>query len=76
MQEGRREAAARFGDGYVGTSPDPDLLGRFRAASDRPAMAGAKVAFADDPAIRWRLADAAIGLLQKLAEQLGYDLSR
>lgn len=47
------EAAARFGDGYVGTSPDPDLLGRFRAASDRPAMAGAKVAFADDPEEGW-----------------------
>ena len=41
------EAAVRFGDGYVGTAPDPDLVGRFkRASGGRPAQAGAKVAFA------------------------------
>ncbi len=41
------EAAARIGDGYIGTSPDADLVGRFKELSDgRPAQAGAKVAFA------------------------------
>ena len=41
------EAAARIGDGYVGTSPDADLVARFKDASGgRPAHAGAKVAFA------------------------------
>jgi G6PDH family F420-dependent oxidoreductase len=41
------ELAARIGDGYIGTSPDADLVAGFKDASGgRPAQAGAKVAFA------------------------------
>lgn len=41
------DAAAAFGDGYIGTSPDPELVARFKDASGgKPAQAGAKVAFA------------------------------
>jgi len=41
------EAAARIGDGYIGTSPDAELVGRFKEASGgKPAQGGAKVAFA------------------------------
>lgn len=41
------DAAARFGDGYITTSPDADLLERFRAGSGgKPAQAGAKVCWA------------------------------
>ncbi|MDF1606256.1 TIGR03557 family F420-dependent LLM class oxidoreductase [Nocardioides sp. YIM 152315] len=41
------EVAGRIGDGYIGTSPDPELVGRFKEVSGgRPAQAGAKVAFA------------------------------
>lgn len=41
------DVAARIGDGYIGTSPDSELLGRFRAAADGlPAQAGCKVAYA------------------------------
>lgn len=43
------DAAARFGDGYITTSPDRDLLERFRAGSGgKPAQAGTKVCWADD----------------------------
>ena len=42
------DAAARFGDGYITTSPDPDLLARFRERSGgKPAQAGTKVCWAD-----------------------------
>ena len=34
------DVAARIGDGYIGTSPDPELLGRFRAAADGLPRAG------------------------------------
>lgn len=46
------EAAGRIGDGYIGTSPDNDLLNRFRRAAGRskPAQAGVKVCYAADPA--------------------------
>lgn len=41
------EVAARIGDGYIGTSPDPDLVKQFKDASGgKTAQAGAKVAFA------------------------------
>jgi G6PDH family F420-dependent oxidoreductase len=44
------EAAARFGDGYISTSPEPDLLKLFKDRSGgKPAQAGFKVAWADDP---------------------------
>ena len=44
------ELAGRIGDGYVGTSPDADLLQRFRkAGGDRkPTQGGFKVCYADD----------------------------
>ena len=42
------EVAARIGDGYVATMPDADMVDRFKDASGgKPAVAGAKVAFAD-----------------------------
>ena len=48
------EVAARIGDGYIGTSPDADLVGRFKSASGgRPAQAGAKVAFAPTKEEGW-----------------------
>ncbi|MBA2953278.1 TIGR03557 family F420-dependent LLM class oxidoreductase [Nocardioides sp. MAH-18] len=49
------DVAARIGDGYIGTSPDADLVGRFKeAAGDRPAQAGAKVAFASSREEGWK----------------------
>ncbi len=44
------EVAGRIGDGYVGTSPDADLIERFRSAggAGKPAQGGFKVCFADD----------------------------
>ena len=48
------EVAARIGDGYIGTSPDADLVGQFKQASGgRPAQAGAKVAFAPTQEEGW-----------------------
>jgi len=41
------DLAGRIGDGYVTTTPDQELLGRFREASGgKPAMAGFKAAWA------------------------------
>lgn len=41
------DLAARIGDGYVTTSPDRDLIGRFRDASGgKPVQAGSKVCWA------------------------------
>ena len=41
------DLAARIGDGYITTSPDPELLRRFRELSGgKPAQAGSKVAWA------------------------------
>lgn len=41
------ELAARIGDGYIGTSPDAELVNRFRSLADGlPAQAGCKVAYA------------------------------
>jgi G6PDH family F420-dependent oxidoreductase len=43
------EVAARIGDGYITTSPDAEMVKRFRslAGADKPAQAGLKVAYAD-----------------------------
>lgn len=43
------DLAARIGDGYITTSPEPDLLNRFRekAGPGKPAQAGAKVCYAE-----------------------------
>jgi len=41
------DVAARIGDGYINTAPDPDMVRRFKDGSGgKPAQAGAKVAFA------------------------------
>lgn len=41
------DLAARIGDGYISTKPEAELVSRFKEASGgKPAMAGAKVAFA------------------------------
>ena len=41
-------AAAEIADGYISTSPEPDLLELFRKESgDKPAAAGVKVAYAE-----------------------------
>jgi G6PDH family F420-dependent oxidoreductase len=52
------EVAGRSGDGYVGTSPDADLLARFRAAGGegKPAQGGFKVCYADDETAGVRIA--------------------
>lgn len=43
------EVAARIGDGYVGTSPDPELVSAYASAGGKgPKIAGTKVAFASD----------------------------
>ena len=48
------ELAVRIGDGYIGTSPDADLVSRFKRGSDgKPAQAGAKVAFAPTAEEGW-----------------------
>jgi G6PDH family F420-dependent oxidoreductase len=48
------EVAARIGDGYIGTSPDADLVQQFKELSDgKPAQAGAKVAFAPTKEEGW-----------------------
>jgi G6PDH family F420-dependent oxidoreductase len=42
------DVAARIGDGYISTQPDPELVQRFKEATGgRPAQAGTKVAYAD-----------------------------
>ena len=44
------EAAARFGDGYISTMPDADMIKQWRdkAGADKPTQGGYKVAYADD----------------------------
>jgi G6PDH family F420-dependent oxidoreductase len=43
------ELAARIGDGYCTTSPDPELIGLYRREGGRgPVQAGTKVCFASD----------------------------
>jgi len=42
------DVAARIGDGYISTQPDPELVQRFKQATGgKPAQAGTKVAYAD-----------------------------
>ncbi|NJP33911.1 TIGR03557 family F420-dependent LLM class oxidoreductase [Micromonospora thermarum] len=43
------DVAARIGDGYINTSPDAELVQRFRSAGggDKPVQAGFKAAYAD-----------------------------
>jgi G6PDH family F420-dependent oxidoreductase len=42
------EAIAQFADGYIGTSPDPELVGGFKDKSGgKPAQGGCKVAWAE-----------------------------
>ncbi|SCL31096.1 F420-dependent oxidoreductase, G6PDH family [Micromonospora pallida] len=43
------DLAARIGDGYINTSPDADLVRRFRdgGGGDKPCQAGFKAAYAD-----------------------------
>jgi G6PDH family F420-dependent oxidoreductase len=50
--------AARIGDGYVGTSPDAELVSSFReqAGAGKPALAGAKCCWGPDEAEARRLA--------------------
>ena len=49
------EVAARLGDGYIGTSPDADLVDLFKQGSGGlPAHAGAKVAFAPTKEEGWK----------------------
>jgi G6PDH family F420-dependent oxidoreductase len=51
------DLAARIGDGYANTSPDHELLGRYREKGGRgPAMAGVKVCWGEDEAECRRLA--------------------
>jgi G6PDH family F420-dependent oxidoreductase len=49
------DVAARIGDGYITTSPDPDLLQRFRDGSGgKPAQGGSKVAWAPTAEEGWQ----------------------
>jgi G6PDH family F420-dependent oxidoreductase len=68
------DVAARIGDGYINTAPDPDLVGRFKQASGgKPAQAGAKVAYAATPEEGWEHAHrlwANAGLPGELAQVL------
>ena len=49
------DAAARLGDGYIGTTPDAELVQRFRDAAGerRPAQGGCKVAYASTKEEGW-----------------------
>ncbi|GAA1971391.1 LLM class F420-dependent oxidoreductase [Nocardioides panacihumi] len=48
------DLAGRIADGYIGTAPDADLVGRFKKMSGgKPAQAGAKVAFAPTEQEGW-----------------------
>jgi G6PDH family F420-dependent oxidoreductase len=40
------DLAARIGDGFVTTTPDPDAIRRFRQGGRKPVQAGAKVCYA------------------------------
>lgn len=69
------EVAARIGDGYVGTSPEPDLVGAFRAkAGDgKPTIGELKSCWGDDAAACRALAHRLwpnIGLPGELAQIL------
>ena len=69
------ELAGRIGDGYVGTSPDADLLEQFRKAggAGKPTQGGFKVCYGDDKASAVKIAHrlwANSGLPGELAQVL------
>ncbi len=68
------DVAARIGDGYVNTAPEPDLVRRFKQGSGgKPAHAGAKVAYAPTAEEGWQHARrlwANAGLPGELAQVL------
>ena len=68
------DVAARIGDGYINTAPDPDLVSRFKQASGgKPAQAGSKVAYAATSEEGWEHAHrlwANAGLPGELAQVL------
>ncbi|HWH32329.1 MAG TPA: TIGR03557 family F420-dependent LLM class oxidoreductase [Egibacteraceae bacterium] len=68
------ELAGRIGDGYVGTSPDAELVRRFaRQAPGKPKVAGAKCCWHADEAEARRLAHRLwpnMGLPGELAQEL------
>jgi G6PDH family F420-dependent oxidoreductase len=67
--------AGAIGDGYIGTSPDTDLLATFDQAggTGKPKLAGIKVCWADDEAVARRTAYELwpnLGLPGQLAQEL------
>jgi G6PDH family F420-dependent oxidoreductase len=68
------DVAARIGDGYITTAPDAESVKRFKAATgDKPAHAGAKVAYAPTADEGWQHAHriwANAGLPGELAQVL------
>jgi G6PDH family F420-dependent oxidoreductase len=69
------ELAARIGDGYVGTAPDADLVGRYveQAGAERPRVATGKACWAADEAEARVLAHRLwpnLGLPGELAQEL------
>jgi G6PDH family F420-dependent oxidoreductase len=67
--------AGAIGDGYIGTSPDADLLATFDQAggAGKPKLAGIKVCWADDEAAARRTAYElwpTLGLPGQLAQEL------
>jgi G6PDH family F420-dependent oxidoreductase len=69
------EVAARIGDGYISTMPDPELASAFveRAGSDKPCVGGAKCCWGEDEAAARKLAHQRwpnIGLPGELAQEL------
>ena len=69
------EVAARISDGYVGTSPDAELVSSFveQAGADKPCLAGAKCCWGEDEAAARKLAHERwpnMGLPGELAQEL------
>lgn len=69
------EVAARIGDGYVGTSPDPQLVSAFveQAGPDKPCLAGVKCCWGEDEAAARKLAHQrwpTMGLPGELSQEL------
>jgi G6PDH family F420-dependent oxidoreductase len=69
------ELAARIGDGYVGTSPDPELVAAFveQAGPGKPCLAAAKCCWGQDEAAARKLAHERwpnTGLPGELAQEL------
>jgi G6PDH family F420-dependent oxidoreductase len=69
------ELAGRIGDGYIGTSPDSDLLAKFDQAggNGKPKWAGVKVCWAEDEAAARRTACELwpnLGLPGQLAQEI------